>query len=194
MNAEQQLKLFHFNQSLIHADLDSVEGTHGVDLGRRLRDVTSEKDQGYYLQFDVAVRKEAASMARHYELFYCLENSIRQLVCTQLESAQGSDWWNKAVPETIKRDVAENIQREQDAGVTLRSPAMIDYTTFGQLANIIESNWDVFADTLNNRKAVVRILAALNLLRGPIAHCSPLAIDEVARLQLALADWFRLQE
>lgn len=35
---------------------------------------------------------------------------------------------------------------------------------------------------------------SLNLLRGPIAHCSPLAEDEVVRLKLTLKDWFRLME
>jgi len=37
-------------------------------------------------------------------------------------------------------------------------------------------------------------MANLNTLRGPIAHCSPLAPDEVLRLQLTVRDWFRLQE
>jgi len=195
MNAEQQLKLFHFNHSLMHAELDAVEKAHGIDLGRQPREGGStDQDQGYYLQFEVATRQQAASMAHHYELFYCLENSIRQLVSTQLEAAEGADWWNKAVPDQIKRDVSDNIKREQEAGVTLRSLDNIDYTTFGQLSNIIDTKWDVFADSLNNRKAAVRIMAVLNLLRAPIAHCSPLAADEVVRLKLALADWFRLME
>jgi hypothetical protein len=37
-------------------------------------------------------------------------------------------------------------------------------------------------------------MANLNMLRGPIAHCSPLAEDEVLRLQLTVRDWFRLGE
>jgi Family of unknown function (DUF5343) len=37
-------------------------------------------------------------------------------------------------------------------------------------------------------------MTSLNVLRGPIAHCCPLAEDEVARLRLALKDWFRLME
>lgn len=30
--------------------------------------------------------------------------------------------------------------------------------------------------------------------RGPIAHCSPLAEDEIVRLRLSVRDWYRLQE
>lgn len=37
-------------------------------------------------------------------------------------------------------------------------------------------------------------MTMLNSLRGPIAHCSPLADDEVVRLRLAVRDWFRLME
>ena len=38
------------------------------------------------------------------------------------------------------------------------------------------------------------IMTSLNTLRAPIAHCSPLAEDEVVRFQLTVKDWFRLME
>lgn len=47
---------------------------------------------------------------------------------------------------------------------------------------------------LSSPKAVERVKAALNILRGPIAHCTPLAEDEVVRLRLTVRDWFRLME
>jgi hypothetical protein len=37
-----------------------------------------------------------------------------------------------------------------------------------------------------------KVIAVLNVLRGPIAHCTALAPDEIIRLRLAMADWFRL--
>ncbi len=86
----------------------------------------------------------------------------------------------------------KNRSREQEAGITIRSIDMIDYTTFGELGEIIQANWETFADTFNNRRAMGRVLSSLNLLRGPIAHCCPLAADEVMRLRLAFAEWFRL--
>jgi hypothetical protein len=42
-----------------------------------------------------------------------------------------------------------------------------------------------------DKGAVERILGNLNTLRGPIAHCKPLADDEVLRLVLGMRDWFR---
>lgn len=78
--------------------------------------------------------------------------------------------------------------------MTARSTDLIDYTTFGELSGIIQENWDAFSDTFNSKKALDRILSALNLLRDPIAHYSSLAEDEVDRLRLNLRDWFRLME
>ena len=71
---------------------------------------------------------------------------------------------------------------------------MLDFTNFGELSQIIEKNWDLFGSILSSVRAVKKVLASLNTLRGPIAHCTPLAEDEVVRLQLSVRDWFRLME
>lgn len=148
----------------------------------------------YYRLFSEAVRNEAFSMRAHYELFYCLEKSIRTLVSEKLESEHGVAWWDKAVPLDVHDNVKKNIQREQDAGVTKRSKNPVDYTTFGELGDIVRKNWQTFSDTFNNQKAFTRVMNNLNVLRAPIAHCCPLADDEVDRLRLTLKDWFRLME
>jgi hypothetical protein len=78
--------------------------------------------------------------------------------------------------------------------MTRRSTDELDYTTFGELNVIITANWDIFGGSFSSRNAVNKVMASLNSLRGPVAHCSPLAADEVVRLQLAVGDWFRLME
>jgi hypothetical protein len=55
-------------------------------------------------------------------------------------------------------------------------------------------NWTVFGAIFSSIKALEKVMASLNTLRGPIAHCSVLAEDEVLRLKLSLRDWFRLME
>lgn len=193
MKSADRTKLFHITTALLRHDLTEIERQFGLDLGMT-RDEEQEATDAYYLQFPHSIRAQAADMAAYYKLFFCLENSIRDLVADSLLSHAGTTWWDAMVPEGVKVNVSNNIQREQEAGMTSRSPDFIDYTTFGELGQIILGNWDVFSDTFNNRKAVNRVLNSLNLLRGPIAHCSPLASDEALRLQLALRDWFRLME
>jgi hypothetical protein len=58
----------------------------------------------------------------------------------------------------------------------------------------VREEWEAFSDTFNNLKAFNKIMTNLNTLRGPIAHCSSLAPDEVLRLKLTVRDWFRLME
>lgn len=142
-------------------------------------------------RIDAAIRAEAAAMAPHYEIFYALEQTIRRLVHERLREA-GPDWWRERVPERARRDAERRRRNEIDSGVTPRSDDPIDFLTFGELGETIKANWDVFGRVLTSAKAVERVMANLNTLRGAIAHCSPLAEDEVVRLRLTVRDWFRL--
>jgi hypothetical protein len=191
MRTADAIKLFGMTNQLIEHALDEVELEHAIDLRRDHRPA-AEADDVYYPQIDSAIRAEAAAMAPHYEVFYSLETTIRQMVVDQLQAAQ-PDWWER-VPEQIRKDAEKRQKQELDTGVTPRSDETIDYTNFGELGVVIVANWDVFGALFNSKKAVEKVMANLNTLRGPIAHCSPLAPDEVVRLQLAVADWFRLSD
>lgn len=193
MSEADKIRLFRMTHQMIESDLDRVEKHFNVDLGRDLQPATG-KDEEYYPQFTEAVRQEAAAMAAHYEVFYCLEQSIRDLVRDRLAAEVGSNWWDTAVPEPVKTNVDANITRERDSGVTMRSTEKIDYTTFGELGEIVRANWAAFIDTFNSQKAFTKIMTTLNVLRGPIAHCCPLAEDEALRLRLTVRDWFRVME
>lgn len=187
------LKLFGMSNQLILHELDKVEADHDVVLGHKL-DKVSEKDEKYYPQFESKVRVKAREMAQHYETFYCLEVSIRTLITEMLEEKAGATWWENEdiVPKVVQDGVSSRIKKELDSGISRRSDESIDYTNFGELGEIIKKNWDTFGSIFNSSKGVERVLASLNTLRGPIAHCSQLAEDEILRLTLSVRDWFRL--
>lgn len=196
-NALERIKAFGMTNQMLAEDLGRVAKTFNVDLGHlNSSSSQAEIDDVYYPQFDAAIRIEANSMAKHYEVFYSLEKSIRVLVAEAIIAAeQQEDWWNTdRVPPNIKSEVTSRIQKELDAGITRRSLEELDYTTFGELSVIISTNWDVFGAIFSSKKAVEKVMASLNALRNPIAHCSPLAEDEQLRLQLTVRDWFRLME
>lgn len=175
----------------ITEELKAVEKQHGIELGH-LPEVNEDRTS-YYPQFEQIVRAEASEMAKHYELFYCLEKSIRKLISETLEDSKGADWWNSgAIPQEVMESVRKNMSNEADSGVSIRSEEQIDYTTFGELSKIIISNWTLFEPIFTTRSAVQRVLSSLNLLRAPIAHCCPLQSDEIDRLDLTVRDWFRL--
>ena len=192
--SDEALKLFAMTSRLLEHDLDQVERDYAVDLGRDHR-ASIETDESYYPQIESEIRAEAARMAPHYEVFYSLETTIRALVADSLEAAENENWWGSArIPPQIKQAAEKAQKREIDSGVTPRSDHPLDFTNFGELSEIIKANWDVFGAIFSSVKAVERVMASLNTLRGPIAHCSPLAEDEVLRLRLAVRDWFRLME
>lgn len=193
MSSHEKVKLFGMSHLMLERELDQVEKALALDLGRD-NSSTKKQDDRYYPQFTESVRREAAQMAEHYEIFYCLEKSIRDIVCERLEAEHGATWWGSVVPPNVRDNVKKNVQREEESGITIRSTREIDYTTFGELGEIVRANWQTFSDTFNNEKAFTKVMGNLNLLRGPIAHCSPLAEDEVVRLRLTLKDWFRLME
>lgn len=192
MSASDVLKVFQLNANMFASDLSAIERKYGYEL--RNLSSTTQKDETFYPQFPAAIRAVAKEMSEHYEIFYCLENMLRDLVSETLEATNGVGWWDSVVPKEVVTNVEMNIKREQDAGVSHRSDEPIDYTTFGELSKIIDSNWESFSDTFNSRKGLISILSRLNLLRGPIAHCSELTEDEVLRLQLSVRDFFRLME
>jgi len=189
----ERLQLMHVSRQLLMADLQDVEARFGLDPIAPAEEQAVE-EEAYYLQFAAETRRQAQEMAHYYRIFYCLENFIRDLVESQMEEAHGEAWWEDHVLESIRAAVKANKQREQDNGVSLRSAHPIDYTTFGELSEIIKSNWAIFGATFSTKRAVEKVLSALNLLRGPIAHCTILAEDEVTRLHITVRDFYRLME
>jgi hypothetical protein len=189
----EKLKAFGMTNQMVAEDLVRIGKLHSIDLGHLS---APAQEDIYYPQFTAEARAEAAEMSKHYETFYCLEKSIRTFVSKTIEAAEKTDkWWASArVPTNVKTEVASRVKKEIDSGMTRRSTDELDYTTFGELTVIITANWDIFGGSLSSQSAVNKVMASLNSLRGPVAHCSPLAEDEVLRLQLAVRDWFRLTE
>lgn len=190
MKPTDAIRLFGLNNLSIEAEIRRIETLHDVDLGHRADESDGQEEQ-FYPQFSQKLRDEADEMSRHFAIFYCLENSIRELITSRLEEAHGESWWDTAVPPNVKDNANKNRNKEIAAGITPRSELMIDFSNFGELGEILKANWSIFGDTLKDISAVQKILGSLNTLRAPIAHCKPLAPDEVLRLHLGLRDWFR---
>ena len=193
MSNLDKIKLFSIANSLTEYHLDNIEEKYDLELQREPKEEIQKKE--YYLQFDSNFRKEARLMAEHYEVFYCLEKSIRALILELMNEKYGENWWDEKVSDPIKANVKSNIKRDEDSAFTIRSEERIDYTTFGELSQIVSSNWEAFEELFKRgQKSFQRIMTNLNQLRGPIAHCSPFAEDEIVRLELTVKDWFRLME
>lgn len=194
MRRQEVIKFFILNSLSIESHIRQIERDFKIDFGH----TRSEEEpvyRDYYSQFAEQFRKEAKKMSINYTIFYCLENSIREIITKRLKEKFGPNWWDKKVPDAVKDNATNNKKKEIESGITPRSTELIDFTNFGELGSIIKENWDdTFSDMFRDKHAVGRILATLNNLRAPIAHCKALAEDEEKRLLLSLSDWFRQME
>jgi hypothetical protein len=89
MRIEEQIKLFGLNNLAIEAEISSVESQ--LNIAFRQNPESRDRDEEFYPQFPERIRVEAEKMARHYEIFYCLETSIRQLIAQRLSEEFGDD-------------------------------------------------------------------------------------------------------
>lgn len=185
------LKAFMASNLMLENGFGKIQNDYEIDLGKRK--TKSKPFMDIRLRFKIDIYRDSEIMSRYYSIFYCIERETRQTVSDRLADKFGIDWWNTKVSENIRNEVASRIKKEIESGIALRSTEPIDFTTFGELANIIEANWDEFTDTFRNKKATNRALSQLNLLRGPIAHNSTFVENEAQRFNIAIEDWLRQQ-
>lgn len=185
----EMLKLFGMRNLMLEADLIALE-KRGLDFGHS--QTLKSDDLVDTDLFETDILQSARRMADFYVLYYSLENSIRRLISGRLQEKHGIDWWEQRTPSGVKASVADKQKKEKDTPMSIRSDDPLTYTNFGELIDILNSNWSDFTDTLRSQKATQQILTQFNLVRNVIAHSVELNEDEILRFQLLIKDWFRI--
>lgn len=191
------IQLFVLKNAAITHDLRSVFQEAKIEHRRSQLEIETDALVDDYLQqVDYEVQRDAERMSHFYKVFYILENEIRNFIEEALDVEKGKDWWNTSVPQAVRENAKKNQDREASEGLPPRSQRLIEYTTFGELGEIIKENWDAFSGIFSNasKNRVLRVIARLNVARGPIAHCNFLPEEESIRLKLAVRDWYKLME
>ena len=197
MSQDDHIELFILKNAVITRDLRTAFSINRIGNTRGALEAQADSLVADYLkQVDFETLAAAERMSELYKLFYALENDIRELIEETMLESNGSDWWKTCVPQVVRDNVQKNYDREAAEGLPPRSDRLIDYTTFGELGEIVKDNWDVFSGMFSNatRNRVLRVINRLNLVRGPIAHCNFLPEEEAIRLKLAIRDWYKLME
>ncbi len=197
MVSEVVLELYMLKCSVITRDLARVMGELSLrDERSEIERHTDGLVEGHLNQIDYQILSDARKMGEFYPIFYALENDIRQLIGETMDVAYPQGWWTSYTPQAVRENVEKNKQREEAEGIPPRSNRNIDYTTFGELGEVIKENWNVFSGIFSNasKGRVLRVINRLNLARGPIAHCGILPVEETVRLKLTVRDWYSLME
>ncbi len=191
------IELFVIKNAIITRSLRDVLADQRISgLRGALESQADSLVSEYLRQVDFKTLADAERMSEFYKLFYALENDIRDLIELTMLDSKGLDWWLSSVPQAVRENAQRNSDRESAEGLPPRSDRLIDYTTFGELGEILKENWDVFSGMFSNvsRNRVLRVISRLNLVRGPIAHCNLLPEEEAIRLKLTVRDWYKLME
>lgn len=197
MKSDVFLELYMLKCSVITRDLAKVMGELSlIDERSEIERHTDSLVEGHLAQIDQSILIDARKMGEFYRIFYAIENDIRNLIEESMDSAFPSGWWDVHVPQALRDNVNKNKLREENEGIPPRSNRNIDYTTFGELGEIIKENWNAFSGIFSNasKGRVLRVINRLNLARGPIAHCGILPVEEIVRLKLTVRDWYSLME
>ena len=183
------VKAFAASNLLIETNLRRLQSDYELDLGKDL--IKSDDFKDIRLNFGLEIYTDSERMSRYYAVFYCIERQTRKLIADTLSDTYGLDWWTSQIHEHIKNEVKKRIKTDMESGIAMRSTEPIDYTTFGELGQIISKNWADFSEAFENKRATERVFTNLNLLRGPIAHNSTFVESEADRFNITIEDYIR---
>lgn len=185
----EHLKQFIFNGFLLEDTFSRLE-TEGITV----RGISKIQPISRFEETDFSpkIRHNANKMASIYTAFFCLENAVRELIVDRLAERKGVDWWIQCVPEKIKKSVLQLKEKEEKNKYhTCRSSALIGYTMFGNLAQIIISNWEDFSDLFPDQAWITSRFNDLEMSRNIIMHTGVLPEIEIERIESIIRDWLR---
>lgn len=144
-------------------------------------------------EFSMEARTKAKRMGRTYELLFCLENSMRELIERTLKEVEDLNEWT----DGIKPDILANARNRegQDEAARWHGPrgqSILSYLDFPDLGAIILHRWDDFADLLGDRRWVEGYFREMNPTRRALAHTGDLTEFDVQRMEMRVQEWLRV--
>jgi hypothetical protein len=134
----------------------------------------------------------AKAIAVVYTAIAAFENSVRALVTKTLMDKYQEEWWGKGVSNSIRDRAQKRIEDEQSAKWhAQRGHDPINYTTFGDLKNIMQNNWDSFEDLIGSLTWASGIFDVIERSRNVIMHSGMLEREDIDRLGVNIRDWVK---
>ena len=132
----------------------------------------------------------AKTMATVYTAIAAFENIVREFVVKILLENVGENWWEQCVSSAIQKK-AESRKAEEDKikWHTQRGDSLINYTEFGDLASIMNNNYDYFAPYIISVEWARNIITTIERSRNVIMHSGELSARDVERIGINIRDW-----
>lgn len=134
----------------------------------------------------------AKATAIVYTAIAAFENSVRTLVIKTLMEKYKEEWWEKGASNGIRERAQKRMEEEQSAKWhAQRGQDPINYTTFGDLKNIMQNNWDAFEDLIGSLPWASGIFDVIERSRNVIMHSGMLEKEDIERLGVNIRDWVK---
>lgn len=183
------LRNWLFRSLMFEADTDRFREA-GIRVGADQIEAERQLLDEVLAPFPVDLRAQSVRMMRLYALLYCFENSVRQLIRERLEETNGTEWWEKGVPKSVREKAGgrwesslENTWLEGEKGDALQ------FADFGDLSSIIVQNWENFSDLVPSQHWIKQRMDELEQARNFIAHARLLMPNEFQRIESYVRDW-----
>jgi len=150
--------------------------------GRRPRTLADQANVGLALAvsldvLDEAAVEEAKAMSVVFTAIAAFENSVRRLITTILRDEVGEAWWDTCASDRIRKRA--EARREEEAAAkwhAQRGVHPLYFTDLGDLAAIIQQNWDRFDPHIRSAEWAKGLLSSVERSRNVIMHGGTLAI------------------
>ena len=97
--------------------------------------------------FSQKIRSSAMSALPAYLAFFCIENSVRELISDRMTDVHGPDWWDSKASSSLRAKVEQRRDKEgNNRWHVARGAHPIYYTDFGDLGSLLQNNWPDFED------------------------------------------------
>ncbi len=134
----------------------------------------------------------AQTMAIVYTAIAAFENSVRSLVIKTLQDKYKEEWWDKGASQGVRERAQKRMEDEQVAKWhSQRGQDPVNYTTFSDLKNIMQNNWDAFEDLIGNLPWASGIFEVIERSRNVIMHSGMLERADIERLGVNIRDWVK---
>jgi hypothetical protein len=134
----------------------------------------------------------AKATAVVYTGIAAFENSVRALVVKTLMEKFQEEWWEKGASNGIRERAQKRMEDERAVRWhTQRGQDPINYTTFGDLKNIMQNNWDAFEDLVGSLPWASGIFDVVERSRNVIMHSGMLEQEDIERLGVNIRDWVK---
>lgn len=161
-------------------------------LRNRASSAEERKEQDLLASVEESVRAGALAMQHAYRILFVLENVVRSLINERFRDKHGANWFDLKATAPMKSKLADRKQKEEaNQWHTGRNKEPLFYMDFGDLSKLIVNNWEDFHDLLPKQSWVQSRLEEAERSRNVIAHTNVLPSEEVARLEMYLADWIK---